>query len=95
MGAGWLQEEWEPNMVELEVRVVFDERKCSNQEQSLYRRWIFNMILFAGCFYIIYGKEIPKTRTSFFLNTMNFESGFDHFGNIFFMIAGNIYVNKQ
>ena len=34
--------------------------------------------------YTICGKEIPKTRMSFFQNTMNFESGFFNFRNIFF-----------
>ena len=66
MGAIWLWEEWKPNMAELEVSIVFNERKCSNQERFLYRQWIFNVILSAGCFCIIYGKEIPKTRTSSF-----------------------------
>ena len=37
MGASWPREEWKPNMAELEVSVVFDNRKCSNQEQFLYR----------------------------------------------------------
>ena len=84
MEARWPWEERKPNVAELEVCVVFDERKCSNQE-----RWIFNVILSARCFYIIYGKEIPKIRTSFFQNTMNFESSFINFGNIFFLIPGN------
>ena len=53
------------------------------------------MILSGGCFYIFHGKEIHKTRTSqVFQNIMNFESGFNNFGNILFTIAGNIYVNR-
>ena len=60
MGPRWPPEEWKPNMVELEVSIVSDKRKCSNQEQFLYRQWIFNVILSAGCFYVIYGKEITK-----------------------------------
>ena len=35
MGATWPREEWKPNTAELEVSVVFNERKCSNQEQFL------------------------------------------------------------
>ena len=33
MGAIWPREEWKPNMAKLEVSVVLDERKCSNQER--------------------------------------------------------------
>ena len=62
--------------------VVFYERECSNQKRFLYRRVIFNIILSGGCFYIIYGKEIHKTRMSF-LKHNEFESGFKNFGNIF------------
>ena len=36
-GVRWLWEEWKANMAELEVSIVFDERKCLNQEQFLYR----------------------------------------------------------
>ena len=43
------------------------------------------MILSYECFYILYGKKIPKTRTS----------GFNNFGNIFFTIASNIYVKNN
>ena len=41
-------------------------------------------ILSAGCIYIIYGKEISKTRffSKITVNTLNFESGFNNFGNI-------------
>ena len=60
MGARWPQEEWKLNMAELEISVVFDKRKCSNQERFLYRRWIFNMISSAGCFYIIFERKFPK-----------------------------------
>ena len=71
-------------MAELEVSIVFDERKCSNQEQFLYRQWIFNVISLTWFFLHYLWKD---TR-------MNFESGFCNFGNIFFTIAGNIYVNR-
>ena len=64
--ARWPREERKSNILERKASIVFDERKCSNQERFLYRRWIFNMILSAGCFYIVYGKEISKTETSFF-----------------------------
>ena len=57
--------------------------------------WISIVILSVTCFYIICGKEIPKTRMNFFQNTMNFESGFCNFKNIFFTIAGNIYMNRR
>ena len=90
LGVRWPQEEWKPNLVELKVSIVFDKRKCANQGRFLHSRWIFNMMLSAGCFYIVHGKEIPKTRTSFFQNTMNFGSGFNNFGNIFFTISGII-----
>ena len=53
------------------------------------------ILLSVSCFYIISGKEIPKTRMSFVQNTMNFESGFCNFRNIFFIIGGNIYVNRR
>ena len=47
-------------MVELEVSVIFDERKYSIHERFLYRRSIFNVIFPVGCFYIIYGRKFPK-----------------------------------
>ena len=82
-------------MVELVVHVVFDKRKCSNQERSPYRGKIFKVTVSAECFSIIYGKEIPKTRIIFFfLNTINFESGFNYFRNFFSKTASNIYVNR-
>ena len=59
MGARWLQEEWKPNTAELEFNVDFDERKFSNQERFLYRQWIFNEVLSAGCFNII--NDFPLT----------------------------------
>ena len=34
MQASWLQEEWKPNMAELEVSVVFDERRINAQTKS-------------------------------------------------------------
>lgn len=70
---------WKP------VRVVFDKRKCWNQEWFLYRRWIFNVMLSAGCFCIIYEKEIPKTKCFFKIILERF----------FPTIAGNSYVNRQ
>lgn len=33
MGARWPREEWDPNMAKLEVSIVLDERKSSNQER--------------------------------------------------------------
>ena len=57
MGARLPQKEWEPNMVELEVRVAFDERQRSNQD-GFFK--VIPLVSSAGCFYIIYGKEIPK-----------------------------------
>ena len=76
-------------MAEFEVSIIFDERKCSNQEQFLYRRWIFNMILHvsAGCFYITYGKEISNTRRSFCKIGWSLKAVsiiLRNFGNIFF-----------
>ena len=43
MGVRWPREERKPNMVELVVHVVFDERKRSNQERFPYRQRIFKV----------------------------------------------------
>ena len=69
-------------MAEFEVSVVFDERKCSNQDRFLCRRSIFNVS--GGCFYIISGKRNSQNKDEFCQNMMNFECGFNNFGNIFF-----------
>ena len=70
-------------MAELEVSFFCDERKCSNQEQCLYRQSIFNMIL-SGCFLHYFWKKKLPNKAEFFQNTMNFESGFNNFENFFF-----------
>ena len=35
MGVRWAREEWKPNMEEVEVSIVFHNRKCPNQERFL------------------------------------------------------------
>ena len=60
MGLRWPQEEWKPNTVELEVRAVFDKRKCSNQEQFLYRQWIFNMLFLLDVFTLFIERKFSK-----------------------------------
>ena len=77
-------------MAELEVSVVLTKENAQTKSSfftgSGFSTWYYQ--LQCTRFYIICGKEIPKTR-------MNFESGFNNFGNIFFTIAGNICGNRR
>ena len=40
-------------------------------------------------------KFLNQGEVFFKILTMNFESGFNNFGNIFFMITSKIYMNRQ
>ena len=79
---------------QLKVTIVFDERKCSNQERFLYRRWIFNVILAAGCFYIIC--ENCQNEDDVLHNTINFETVSIILETFFTIpVACDIYGNTQ
>ena len=57
---------------------------------------MFDLILSAGFLYYLW-KRHSQDKDKFFQNAymMNFGRGFNKIGNIFFTIAGNIYLNKQ
>ena len=85
-------------MVELEVSVDSEEGKMLTPRAISLQAMDFQLNYDVICWIslnINYGKESPKTRTSVFQNMMKFESGFNNFGNIFFTIAGSIYINRQ
>ena len=81
-------------MAELEVSVVLGKRKCSNQEHFLYRLWIFKVILSAGRFCIIYGKEIPKKWTSLFKTLSIFSVVSRTLESFFFFTAMASNINR-
>ena len=45
--------------------------------------------------WMFYGEEIPKTRTSFFQTTVNFESSFNNFGNFESFYGGQFTFSYQ
>ena len=89
MGARLLREEWNQTWWSLKSALLLMKENTQSKSHFLYTDR-FSMPCYLLDVYTFLWKGNSQNKDEFFQNTMNFESGFHNYRNIFFTIASNI-----